>query len=300
MRIPFLFVLVLFAALVQSSCKKDPIVQTIHADTTITGNQPPNYTGVPTLNIRLYVNKMYVDILGREATDAELNANTNLLVAQNLSEAARLQIADALLNDTAYYQRLLDITSADFLDGNGEAQTQLKIQEFTYIYDYADSLNDEMLMLYYATEIGRLNTLLSTKASYAAGSISINEFFRRFTDNYFYDQINMGSENYVKATFDDLFRRPPTDAELASGVTMVDGFPAVLLLTDGTNKNDYMNIVVNADAFYEGLVRKAYLQLLLREPATQEIGSGVALVKPNGDYKALQKQLLISPEYAGF
>jgi hypothetical protein len=81
---------------------------------------------------------------------------------------------------------------------------------------------------------------------------------------------------------------------------MVDGFPAVLLLTDGTNKNDFMNIAVSADAFYEGLVRKAYLQLLLREPATQEIAAAIALIKPDGDYKALQKQLLIAEEYAGF
>lgn len=298
MRFLFLFALIVAAGF-HSACKKE-IVQTIHTDTTIVGNQPPNYTGVPTLSIQLYVNKMYVDILGREATQNELTANTNLLIAQNLSSTARAQIADALLNDTSYYQRLIDITSADFLDGNGGQQIADKLLEFNYLLQYADSINDELLSLYLETEIARLNVLQTTKQEYAAGTIGINEFYRRFIDNYFYDQINMGSENFVKATFDDLFRRFPTTSELSSGITMIDGFPAVLLLTDGVNKTDFMNIVVNADAFYEGLTRKAYLQLLLREPDTQETGAGIALVKPTGDYKALQKQLLISEAYAGF
>lgn len=300
MRFPFLFALLMCAAAFQTSCKKDTVVQTIHADTTITGNQPPNYTGVPTLAIQLYVNKMYVDILGREATANELQTNTNLLIAQNLSTAAREQIANTLLNDTAYYQRLMDIASADFLNGNGGAQVADKLLEFNYLLQYADSTDDEVLALYLETEITRLETLQNTRQQYASGAIGINEFYRRFIDNYFYDQINMGSENFVKATFDDLFLRAPTAAELDAGKTMVDGFPAVLLLTDGVSKSDFMNIAVNADAFYEGLARKAYLQLLLREPDTQEAGEAIALVKPTGDYKALQKQLLISEAYAGF
>jgi hypothetical protein len=132
------------------------------------------------------------------------------------------------------------------------------------------------------------------------GTIGINAFYFRFLNNYFYDQVNMGTENFVKGSFDDLFRRAPNTAELDAGIKMVDNQSSTLFLQSGSNKGDYMNIVSQTDAFYEGLVRKYYQQFLLRNATSQEIYSGINLIKPAGDFKSLQKQILISQEYAGF
>jgi hypothetical protein len=300
MRYPFLFLAALLIAVAQTSCKKDPIVQTIHSDTTITGNQAPNYTGVPTLSIQLYVNKLYVDLLGREPNATELQTHTNSLITQNLSAAVRSQIVEQLLADSLYFGRLFDLTSADCTNGVGRTQINDMINLYTYVA-YLDSLNgNTQYLFYYYYEIDRLTKLKTAGKDLFMNLIDINEFYRRFLDNYFYDQVNMGSENFVKAAFDDLFRRPPTEAELASGILMVDGGASSILLVDGSSKANFMEIVTHADAFYEGLARKTYLQMLLREPDSQELASAIILIKPAGDFKALQTQILISNEYAGF
>ena len=289
--------------MIQTACKKDPILQTIHSDTTIVGNQPPNYTGVPTLNIQLYVNKLYVDLLGREPNATELQTNTNLLITENLNSTSREQIVDGLLNDQLYYDRLFEITSSDFINGYSVYQIQQQDTSFTYQLALAAQDSNQALIYYFNTELDRLAVLLQAEPQLMNGTIDINEFYRRFLDNYFYDQVNMGSENFVKGSFDDLFRRAPTVSELNSGITMIEGLPGVtasLFLTDGANKGDYMNIVTHADAFYEGLARKAYLQLLLREPTSEELGAAIAIAQAVNGYKTLQKQIAISHDYAGF
>ena len=300
MRYPFLFIVALSIACGQTACRKDPVVQILHSDTTVTGNHPPNYTGVPTIKVQLYVNKLYVDMLGREPTATELQTATDQLIAQQLTSGARGQVVDQLFGDTSYYRRLYELTSADFLNGSGNTQIDESTAQFQLAL-YLDSLNaDTLYDFVYRAELDRLGKLKSATQDLTTNAIDVNEYYRRFLDNYLYDQINMGSENFVKASFDDLFRRQPTTAELAAGVSMLDNAPGVLLLTDGNNKGDFMNIVTHADAFYEGLSRKIYLQLLLREPQSEELGAAVALVKPSADYKALQKQILTSTEYAGF
>lgn len=300
MRFPFLFLFALVVAGFQTACKKEPVVQIIHSDTTITGNQPPNYTGVPTVKVKLYVNKLYVDILGREPSATELETNTNLLLTQQLSLASREQIVDQLFSDTLYFRRLNELTSADFINGSGETQINESIGMFELAL-YLDSVNGENQYTFvYEYELDRLHNLKHATQALSTNAINVNEFYRRFLDNYLYDQINMGSENFVVASFDDLFRRAPSAAELASGVAMVDNAPSSILLTDGSNKGDFMNILTHSAAFYEGLATRIYLQLLLREPQSQEFAAAIALVQPAGNFKALQKQILTSSEYAGF
>jgi hypothetical protein len=81
---------------------------------------------------------------------------------------------------------------------------------------------------------------------------------------------------------------------------MVDNQTSQVLLQDGNSKGDFMNIIVSSDEFYQGLVIDLYKTFLLREPTSQEISEGITLIKNSGNLKNLQKQLLISKEYAGF
>ena len=83
-----------------------------------------------------------------------------------------------------------------------------------------------------------------------SGSTTISQYFAAFLDNYFYDQVNMGSENFVKGSFSDLFRRIPTASELTNAVTMVDNNPAILFMENGDSKGDFILIVTNNHEFY--------------------------------------------------
>ncbi len=298
--LPHLFVLLLGLSWIQFSCKKDPITREVHGDTIIGGNTIPNYTGVPTLDIKLYVNKLYVDLLGRQATSSELNTHINNLIQSNLSTVARTVIVEQLMQDSLFYRRLFETTSDDYINGTGTSAIQDQIDFFNYLA-YFDSLNgNPYSAIYYGNENDKMFKVLNAASDLKNSSITINEFYFRFLNNYFYDQVNMGTENFVKGSFDDLFRRAPNTAELEAGIKMVDNQSSTLFLESGSNKGDYMNIVTTTEAFYEGLTRKYYQQFLLRNATSQEIYAGINLIKPSGDYKSLQKQILISFEYAGF
>jgi hypothetical protein len=292
--------LIISLSWLQFSCKKEPIVREIHGDTIITGNTIPNYTGVPTLTITLYVNKLYIDLIGRQATQNELTNNVNQLIQANLSSAARSVLVENLFTDSLFYRRMFETTSDDFINGTGIAAIESQIDFFNYLA-YFDSLNGNPLSsIYYDFENDKMYQLMSSAYDLQNGSIDINTFYFRFLNNYFYDQVNMGTENFVKGTFDDLFRRPPVTEELDAAIKMVDNVSTTLFLQSGSNKGDYMNIVTHTDAFYEGITRRYYQQFFLRQATSQEILTGISIIKPSGDYKALQKQLLISTEYAGF
>ncbi len=81
---------------------------------------------------------------------------------------------------------------------------------------------------------------------------------------------------------------------------MVDNNPAILFMKDGDSKGDYISIVTTNHEFYEGLVIKAYSQLLLRDATSQELTIGTSILELSNDYPAFQKQLMKSIEYAGF
>ena len=98
--------------MVFSSCKKDPLLIENHIDTTITGNNPPLYHGISDLQIKLYINKLYVDLTGREPDSVEMLNQFAALKTNNLSVTARGAIAEQLLATPDFYSRLFALTSA--------------------------------------------------------------------------------------------------------------------------------------------------------------------------------------------
>jgi hypothetical protein len=238
--------------------------------------------------------------LGRQATTAELTTHINSLIQNNLSYAARNNIVTLLIQDSLYYRQLYEITSEDFINGISIQSIQDQINFFNELA-YYDSLNgNPYSAIYYGNENDKMQKVKTATDELKNGNISINEFYFRFLNNHFYDQVNMGTENFVKGSFDDLFRRAPNETELNAAIKMVDNQPSTLFLQSGSNKGDYMNIVTTNDAFYEGLVRRYYQQYLLRNPNSQEIFNGINAIKPTNDFITIQKQILISNEYAGF
>ncbi len=293
----FVFTAVVFIAAL-TGCKKDPIYVDIHKDTTIIGNQAPHYDEVTNLQVRLYVNKIYVDLVGHEPTSAELDTKANFLLQNNLDSTSRDQIVKDLLTTSGYYQRLFEISSSQMLNS---ADSLAILGELYLLHYIRDTLGGAGAPLFfYDFEINRLDKLASISKDLKNGTIDIREYYRRMIDNYFYDQVNMGSENFVKGVFNDLLGREPTDGELDFGVSMVDGQPAILFLQNGGSKSDFQNILVNTPEFMEGLVRKTYLQLLLRVPGSEEMAAGTKELSQTMNLPAFQKKLIISKDYAGF
>lgn len=122
---------------------------------------------------------------------------------------------------------------------------------------------------------------------------------RRLVDNPVYDEINMGTQNFVIATFNQLLLRYPTENELAQSSLMIEGFNGILFFEPGKSKDDYLTIFTESNDYFEGQVRDVYLRYLFREPLSHEVTTYAEQYKTSDDYSALLKVVLGSDEYAG-
>src|SRR5688500_6376155 len=114
------------------SCKKDVKY--------VPDNDAPYYGDVPTVLVRNYINRLYIDLIGREPLDTEMEAEVLFMRAGGLSEDTRRIVVEKLQNDTsfipgdtsfyvAYYQRFYDMSKVRFLEGvsDGEIAQQYGI-----------------------------------------------------------------------------------------------------------------------------------------------------------------------------
>lgn len=278
----------------------------------IEGNQAPDYQGVPTVVVRNYVNRVFIDLIGREPLDTEMDAAVADLEGSGLSLSARTALVDLLMTSTAsipgdssykhaYYQRQYELYKARCLEGASDAV----IDQFIGIAQQsalADSLAGNTAGADAAnSEVQRLLDLRACRIEYREGLITINEVFRRMVSNNVYDQINMGSFNFVNATFDNLFFRYPTTAEFTAGYDMVEhSAPAILFGSSGQSKADYVDILIASTEFHEGMVRWCYVTFLGRQPSSYEVYTHSGPFVNDKDLQKVQRNILISDEYANF
>lgn len=278
------------------SCKKDSIVQNV----IIEDNTAPPYNEVTTVQIQNYVNKIYIDLLGREPLDNELNSATSSLKSNSLSDDSREQLLTSLMSTEEYYLRFYEIYQTSYLPGVTNDELDFTIYLFEVERDQAIQDGNTTFAQLLNLELDLMYALRNARGEYQNGEISINEFMIRIARNQFYEEINMGAENYVLACFENFLKRTPTDAELIASVSMVEGSPAQIFFQDGNNQNDFVEIVMNTAEFYQGLSIDIYNQLLVREPSSQEMVDAIFIFDDTQDYQAVQRLVMKSDEYAGF
>ena len=281
-----LFVL-LFALF--SSCTK---VEEI----TIPNNTSPTDNTLSELTKKNYINKVYISVLGREPNSTELSTDLSLLNSGNFSAEKRAFFLDNVLNKQGYDFRNWIIASTELLNGTDTAEVSQYITIYTSLLT---NTSFQSLWPVIEMEIHKLKLLRNIPSALEGDSIDIIGMHKRCVYNYFYDQINMGTANFVTASFQNFLYRYPTDAELSTGINMVDGFNAALFFQTGNSKQDFMDIFFNSDNYFEGQVRALFLRYLFRLPGSEEMTSFSIQYKANHDYKALQKRILSMDEYVG-
>jgi hypothetical protein len=288
-----------------SSCTtKETIYVNEQEQVVIDGNEAPPYSEITTVQIQSYVNKLYIDLLGREPDLAELEGRSATLKAAGLTTEARSTLVSDLINQPAYYARFWEIYRRAYLNGVSDNLIQQQRGAFQFAYDDLSQNTDPNSIAYASfilLELEKIDLLLSANEDYENGTIAINEFMARIAFNNICDEINMGAENMVLACFENFLKRQPTIAELTAGVEMVDANQsAQLLLQDGNDKNDFVNIITSNPEFYQGLVFDIYQQLLVREPTSTEMVNATENLLQNKNYQAIQQTLTTTDEYAGF
>jgi len=284
-KLLFLFISLSFIA----ACNKTE-------DIKINNNVPPPDHTIDSSVINIYINKVYINLLGREPVGSEKSAGLAILRQNNFSEADRKQFVNSLFSKTEYVRNLYNVANNEYLRNLDSMELEQQIYLFNLFLtqpQYAPFYSLIQIELY------RLDTLKTVLPKMYAGTMDYREMLSRMTDNYFYDQINMGSENFVVSTYQNFLFRYPSDAELLAGKTMVDGNTATVFLKLGKSKYDYIDIFFNTDDYFEGQVRFIFKKYLFREPSSAEIYFYSNIYKTTNDYKQLEAAFFSMDEYAG-
>lgn len=267
---------------------------------------------IPTIKIEGYVNRLFIDLVGRSPLETELEVETNILKEANLSAEARDALITKLQSDTlevigdssyaiAYNQRLYDIMKSRLLEGAEDGEFSRYIGNANFALKVA-RLNGDSIGVYRSLEVIQRNqAVIDGKYDLQKGIITINELFARMMNNNVYDNINMNTFNFVNASFDDLFFRFPTQKEFETAYNIIDKNETGGLFGGfASTKGEYCMLLTESEEFYEGLIRWTYLTLMGRDATTQEVVNHFENVYRTGDFKQLQLEILRTDEYADF
>ena len=218
-------------------------------------NIAPDYSEVPTLKIKNYVNRMSIDLLGREPVDVEMDAWVEELKAGDLQKEARLTLVRRMMEDTsfvegdssykaAYYNRFYDLMKVRFLEGAGE-DILIQRRALKAFDAERDSLNGNWAGYQIAKfEMQKLENVMLSRINYREGRISLFDMAGYMVYNSVYDEINMNSINFIRATFNDLFFRYHTQDEFDRSFQIIEfSQPAIIFGQSAGNKLEYIDVL---------------------------------------------------------
>jgi hypothetical protein len=280
--------LFLFFILIISSCTK-------FEDVIVDGNTHPNDPTIENTVIENYVNKLYISTIGREPTKVEFDDNFETLREANLSQQSREIVIDKVLDKAEYFNNLFKIESANILNGVDTAM----INERYYLYKYFLMNASGFDSIYIGYEFERLSVLKQALPELNAGTITNTELYKRMVNNNFFDDINMGTENFVVAMFQHFLLRYPTGAEVENASDMVNDGNATLFFETGNGKDDFISIFFSSDEYYTGQTSILFNRYLFRYPSSEESVNYSLDYINTDDYKILQRRILSANEFIG-
>jgi hypothetical protein len=287
------------------SCKKEVITSKTEENTQeyildtiiVSGNIPPSDTGASQMLVDAFIQKTYITLLGRKANDAEFIVASSLVSPAQFSVSNRKLVIDlAMSNINEYRSKIYTQFSEQILQNTDSNDINVQIATMDFIL--SNSAMQEY-WTYAQNEKNRLENLKNTYYQYTQAQTSLSNVHKTLINNGFYDEINMGTSNFVTSSFLHFLNRYPTNSELTESSLMVDGFSGVLFFETGYSKNDYVNIFFNSDHYYEGQVASAFYTYLRRNPSITELSKYTLSYQDTQDFEALIKELLSTNEFAG-
>ena len=280
--------LFLFFILIISSCTKIE-------DVIVDRNTHPNDPTIENTVIENYVNKLYISTIGREPTPFEFDDNFETLREANLSQQSREIVIDKVLEKEEYFNNFFKIESANILNGVDTAM----INERYYLYKYFLMNASGFDSIYIGYEFERLSVLKQALPDFNAAIITNTELYKRMVNNNFFDEINMGTENFVVAMFQHFLLRYPTNDELVNAKNMVNDKNSTVFFETGNSKDDFISIFFSSDEYYTGQTNILFNRYLFRYPSSEESVNYSLDYINTDDYKSLQRRILSTNEFIG-
>lgn len=272
-------------SLLLASCARDNIVpvDNLPADSTITQIELENY-----------INKTHIALLNRKPTQAELTQSLQQLDVDRYNRSIRdtyvLGIQDLDRSKWAIWQFLSD----RILDGIDTTQVRESADIFQYRVDNSGTQNEKD---YWQWLLDRTNNNLVALEGWYNQDSTYNSLVGWMVRMPIYDEINMGTENFVVSIYQHFYHRYPTDHELTQASKMVDRQWGLLYGVNGNSKADFLNIFLNQGEFQQGLIINAFESYLNRIPTTIESDKHHHHLNNGWDYLKLQRYLLTSSEF---
>jgi hypothetical protein len=296
----FVFLIIFFG-----SCTKEHI-------NIIPDNEPVSYTNISKLKIENYVNRLFIDLIGREPLKIELNEEVEILQEMELSRDARLVLIDKLMNDdtyredensykAAFYLNMYNLAKVRCLEGVADEE----VEQFMGIVRFGariDSIEGNWDGYYKKQEaLRRYQNLLDSQHHLYEGHITYNQIFSFIVSNGVYDRINMNTFNFVRAVYDELLFRLPTQEEFQVAFDMVEfQIPGIVFGKYGSDKDDFVDAITESPAMMEGLIIWTFQTYLNRFPNPAEMVTLMPEFIKNRDIRYVIKQIAVTDEYASF
>jgi hypothetical protein len=286
------------------SCQKELVI--------IDGNLPPSVTNVSEIKIENYVQRLFIDLLGREPLREEMTLYANQLKMDSLSRQSRESIILHLMeNDSlreaegsykkAYCLNLYNLAKIRCIEGLSDFEIE---EELSLVRNQMrlDSLAGNWESFYKNLKIvHRYDKLLLSQDWLYKDKIAYHQIFNYMVDNGIYDIINMNTFNFVRALFDDLLYRLPTEQEFNRAFQIIENqIPHIVLGRLCRNKEQLIETVIESSEMMEGMLTWSFQVLLKRNPTPQEVTTFLPLLQSDKNIHQLITQILITDEYANF
>lgn len=269
-------------------------------------NPIPPYDGVPTVILDAYLTRIYIDLIGREPLESELQSERQALRDGNLEPPARLNLVNRLMGQdpthiAASDLKLANDLSARFLNGISQEAMWDEVAQLRNLASQDSLQGNQAGYLYFSELANRMEGVTTAVQELRVHAIDWREVCRRHCFNTLYDDLNMNSFNFINAAFDDLFGREPTEAEFEQAYTAVEfNGQGVLFGAPISSKEECLATMVANAEFDEGAMRWWGSLLLVRPITTAEINSWKSSMGPTVDIRALQRLIMTGDEYADF
>jgi hypothetical protein len=234
------------------------------------------------------------------------------LKSDTLSTEARVDLIRRLQRDTswiegdtsylyAYSINLYNLAKIKLIEGAGDREFREIIGPLRNAA-YRDSLAGniegyELKMI----EIERHEDVLNSYIEFRKDSIGYHEMLGRMLDNQIYDIINMNTFNFVNASFDNLLLRFPSNHEFQIAFNMCENdTPGVIFGRSGSNKGDYINILINSREMSQGIITEVFRQAVARDPSVEEMAELLPDMIDDKEIRMIQEFIMKTDEYANF
>ena len=267
-----------------ASCGRDTFVpvDNLPADSTITQVELENY-----------INRTHIALLNRKPTASEFAQSLQQLdinrYDRGIRDAYITNIQDMQRSKWAVWQFLSD----RILDGTDTADVYWSAQWYQERVNNSGTQNEQD---YWQGLLDRTNNNIATLNGWYSNDSTYDALIAWMVRMPVYDEINMGTENFVVSIYQHFYHRYPTDHELEQASDMVDRQWALLYGGNGNSKADFIEIFTAQGEFKQGIIINVFESYLNRLPTTAESDRFLDHLSNDWDYQQLQRYLLTASE----